>query len=60
MSNITDTLKKAAKDVLTEESLEEIQKTFNEQLESKAEERSKIAVDAALIEQDEISYRAQY
>ena len=53
MSNITDTLKKAAKDVLTEESLEEIQKTFNEQLESKAEERSKIAVDAALNEQDE-------
>tara|TARA_R110000796_G_scaffold143506_2_gene260090 strand:+ start:3136 stop:4008 length:873 start_codon:yes stop_codon:yes gene_type:complete len=53
MSNITDTLKKAAKDVLTEESLEEIQKTFNEQLETKAEERSKIAVDAALIEQDE-------
>lgn len=53
MSNITDTLKKAAKDVLTEESLEEIQKTFNEQLETKAEERSKIAVDAALNEQDE-------
>jgi len=53
MSNITDTLKEAAKDVLTEETLEEIQKTFNEQLESKAEERSKIAVAAALNEQDE-------
>ena len=53
MSKITDTLKEAAKDVLTEETLEEIQKTFNEQLESKAEERSKIAVAAALNEQDE-------
>lgn len=53
MSKITDTLKEAAKDVLTEETLEEIQNTFNEQLESKAEERSKIAVAAALNEQDE-------
>lgn len=53
MSKITDTLKEAAKDVLTEETLQEIQKTFNEQLESKAEERSKIAVAAALNEQDE-------
>lgn len=53
MSKITDTLKEAAKDVLTEETLEEIQNTFNEQLESKADERSKIAVAAALNEQDE-------
>jgi len=53
MSKITDTLKEAAKDVLTEETLEEIQNTFNEQLESKADERSKIAVEAALNEQDE-------
>jgi len=53
MSNITDTLKEAAKDVLTEETLQEIEKTFNEQLDSKAEERSKIAVEAALNEQDE-------
>ena len=35
MSKITDTLKEAAKDVLTEETLQEIQNTFNEQLESK-------------------------
>jgi hypothetical protein len=53
MSKITDTLKEAAKDVLTEETLQEIQNTFNEQLESKADERSKIAVEAALYEQDE-------
>lgn len=53
MSKITDTLKEAAKDVLTEETLQEIQNTFNEQLESKADERSKIAVEAALNEQDE-------
>lgn len=53
MSNITDILKEAAKDVLTEETLQAIEKAFNEQLDSKAEERSKIAVEAALTEQDE-------
>jgi len=53
MSNITDILKEAAKDVLTEETLQAIEETFNEQLDSKAEERSKIAVAAALNEQDE-------
>jgi len=53
MSNITDILKEAAKDVLTEDSLQAIEETFNEQLDSKAEERSKIAVAAALNEQDE-------
>lgn len=53
MSNITDILKEAAKDVLTEETLQAIEETFNEQLDSKAEERSKIAVKAALNEQDE-------
>lgn len=53
MSNITDILKEAAKDVLTEETLQAIEETFNEQLDSKAEERSKIAVEAALNEQDE-------
>ena len=53
MSNITDILKEAAKDVLTEETLQAIEGTFNEQLDSKAEERSKIAVEAALNEQDE-------
>lgn len=53
MSNITDILKEAAKDVLTEETLQAIEQTFTEQLDAKAEERSKIAVDAALNEQDE-------
>ena len=53
MSNITDILKEAAKDVLTEDTLQAIEETFNEQLDSKAEERSKIAVAAALNEQDE-------
>lgn len=53
MSNITDTLKEAAKDVVSEETLQAIEQAFNEQLEAKAEERSKIAVEAALYEQDE-------
>jgi len=53
MSNITDILKEAAKDVLTEETLHAIEQAFTEQLDAKAEERSKIAVDAALNEQDE-------
>jgi len=53
MSNITDILKEAAKDVLTEETLQAIEQAFTEQLDAKAEERSKIAVDAALNEQDE-------
>lgn len=53
MSNITDTLKEAAKDVVSEETLQAIEQAFQEQLDEKAEERSKIAVEAALNEQDE-------
>lgn len=53
MSNVTDILKEAAKDVLTEETLQAIETSFTESVEQKAEERSKIAVEAALNEQDE-------
>lgn len=53
MSNITEILKEAAKDVVSEETLQAIEQAFNEQLEAKAGERSKIAVEAALYEQDE-------
>lgn len=52
MSNIKDILKEAAKDVLTEETLQAIEQAFTDQLDAKAEERSKIAVAAALNEQD--------
>tara|TARA_S200002703_G_scaffold65388_1_gene56467 strand:+ start:23872 stop:24744 length:873 start_codon:yes stop_codon:yes gene_type:complete len=53
MSKITETLKEAAKDVLTEETLQAIEQVFNEQVDVKVDERSKIAVTAALNEQDE-------
>ena len=49
MNNITDVLKEAAGDILTEEVLEQIETIFNEQVEEKATLR----VEKALVEQDE-------
>ena len=49
MANITDTLKEQFKDLLTEESFNEIEKVFNEAVEQKAE----LASQAALVKQDE-------
>ena len=53
MSKISDLLKEVGKDVLTEESLKEIETIFNEAVDNKAEDRSKIATEAALQTQDE-------
>ena len=53
MSKISDLLKEAGKDVLTEESLEQIETVFNEAVDNKVEERAKIATEAALTTQDE-------
>ena len=49
MNNITDVLKEAAGDILTEEVLEQIETIFNEQVDEKATLR----VEKALVEQDE-------
>ena len=53
MSKISDLLKEVGKDVLTEDSLKEIETVFNETVDKKAEDRSQIAVEAALHTQDE-------
>lgn len=53
MSKITDLLKEATKDVLTEESLEQIETVFTEAVDTKADERAKIATEAALAAQDD-------
>jgi len=53
MSNISDLLKEVGKDVLTEESLKQIETVFDEVVEKKVDERSKIATSAALTTQDE-------
>ena len=53
MSKISDLLKEVGKDVLTEDSLKEIETVFNEAVDKKAEDRSQIAVEAALHTQDE-------
>ena len=52
MSKITDLLKEVGKDVLTEDSLEQIETVFNEAVNHKADERAKIATEAALAAQD--------
>jgi len=49
MSNITDALKEATKDILSEENLKEIQTAF----ETAVNEKVKLHVEKALIEQDE-------
>ena len=53
MSKITDLLKEVSKDVLTEESLEQIETVFTEAVNTKAEERAQIATEAALAAQDD-------
>lgn len=50
---ITDQLKKAASDVLTEDTMKEIEESFNESVNTKAEELVQLRVEKALIEQDE-------
>lgn len=47
--SITDTLREQAKDILSEESLNEIETAFN----SAVEERASLQVEAALVQQDE-------
>jgi len=49
MSNITDALKEATKDILSEENLKEVQAAF----EAAVNEKVKLHVEKALIEQDE-------
>jgi len=53
MSKITDLLKEVSKDVLTEESLEQIETVFTEAVNTKAEERAQITTEAALATQDD-------
>tara|TARA_R100000908_G_C3720261_1_gene123309 strand:- start:111 stop:992 length:882 start_codon:yes stop_codon:yes gene_type:complete len=53
MSKISDLLQEVGKDVLNEESLEQIETVFNEAVEKKAEERAQIATEAALQVQDD-------
>jgi len=53
MSKITHLLKEVSKDVLTEESLEQIETVFTEAVDKKAEERATIATEAALAAQDD-------
>lgn len=52
-NTITDQLKQVASDVLSEETLQEIEQAFNESAQSKAEELAQLRVEKALIEQDE-------
>jgi len=49
MDNLTNLLKEATKDLLTEETL----KAINDAVEAKAEEKAQLAVEAALVKQDE-------
>ena len=53
MSNISDLLKEVGKDVLTEDSLKQIETVFEEAVDTKVDERTKIATEAALTTQDE-------
>jgi hypothetical protein len=50
MENITDILKEATNDVLTEEVLQQIEEAFN----TAVEEKSSIHVEKALVEQDDV------
>ena len=52
-NNITEQLKKVASDVLSEETLKEIEEAYTESVASKAEELAQLRVEKALIEQDE-------
>lgn len=52
-SQIKQQLEKVASDVLTEETLESIEQSFNEAVQSKADELAQLRIEKALIEQDE-------
>ena len=52
-SQIKQQLEKVASDVLTEETLDAIEQSFNEAVQSKADERAQLQVEKALVEQDE-------
>lgn len=53
MSNITNTLKDLTKDMLSEESLQKIEAAFNEAVESKAQEKASITLEATVAQIDE-------
>ncbi len=52
-NTVSEQLKKVAADVLSEETLGEIEQAFNESVASKADELAQLRVEKALIEQDE-------
>ena len=52
-SQIKQQLEKVASDVLTEETLDAIEQSFNEAVQSKADELAQLQVEKALVEQDE-------
>jgi len=52
-SQIKQQLEKVASDVLTEETLESIEQSFNEAVQSKADELAQLRIEKALVEQDE-------
>lgn len=52
-NQLTEQLKQVASDVLSEESLKEIEQAYNESVQSKAEELAQLRVEKALVEQDE-------
>ena len=52
-ASVKDTLKQAAGDLLSEETLNAIEQTFNEQVDTKVEELVSLQVEKALVEQDE-------
>ena len=53
MSKISEILNEVGKDVLTEDSLQQIETVFNEAVDTKVDERVQIATEAALTAQDE-------
>lgn len=53
MSKITDTLKDLTKDMLSEESLQKIEAAFNEAVESKAQEKATVTLEATVAQIDE-------
>lgn len=52
-NTVTEQLKKVASDVLSEDTLKEIEATFTESVQTRAEELAQLRVEKALVEQDE-------
>ena len=52
-NTVTEQLKKVASDVLSEDTLKEIEATFTESVQGRAEELAQLRVEKALVEQDE-------